>query len=141
MDERLHNPYYHYHPHHPPQPPLPQHPNPRGSVIVRSSEDGNWPGAHEPQHHGGHGGRHTSGGGGGGGAAYYLGKNDDRLTHSSFLGPGAPHHRLGPRRPGGRVPLVLLGAEVQYGAQYVYLHILNLNVVTPEFKINIMIMI
>ena len=101
MDERLHNPYYHYHPHHPPQQPLPQHPvvpNPRGSVIVRPPEDGGWP-SQEPQYHGGYGGRHASGGGGGGGvgSSYYLGKNDDRLTYSSFLGPGASHHRPEPR--------------------------------------------
>ena len=95
MDERLNmnNPYYHYHPHHPPLPQHPVAPNPRGSVIVRPPEDGGW--AHEPQYHGGHGGRHTSGGGGG--SSYYLGKNDDRLTHSSFPGPGAS---LQPRASG-----------------------------------------
>ena len=33
-----------------------------------------------------------------------------------------------------------LGEDIRYGVQYVYLHILNLNVVTPEFKMNIVIM-
>ena len=103
MDERLHSPYYHYQPQT--YPPLPQHPvasNPRGSVIVRALEDGDdglarWPrpGPPEPQC-GGHGGRHASSGGSGG---YYLGKNDDRLTYSSFLGPGSSHHRFDPRPP------------------------------------------